>query len=193
MTKPWVKVLEKVQLFERAHSPNESNTESSGFKINFTECTLKSASSPFFYVTRPNVILDVDTVDFEDDASLYELTAVIKKREISNVFSAHDNKVTIIDLLQICNDGAGVIFLTETDASSSLPTCRVIRMLPEICTHSFPEASEFIRTRLFSCVDHWMLLVDVPPKSDISYSTVYKDDTDMLYSGRYKKINRLLA
>jgi hypothetical protein len=38
MTKPWVKVLEKVQLFERAHSPNESNTESSGFKINFTEC-----------------------------------------------------------------------------------------------------------------------------------------------------------
>jgi hypothetical protein len=39
MTKPWVKVLEKVQLFERAHSPNESNTESSGFKINFTECT----------------------------------------------------------------------------------------------------------------------------------------------------------
>jgi hypothetical protein len=40
MTKPWVKVLEKVQLFERAHSPNESNTESSGFKINFTECIL---------------------------------------------------------------------------------------------------------------------------------------------------------
>jgi hypothetical protein len=39
MTKPWIKVLEKVQLFERAHSPNESNTESSGFKINFTECT----------------------------------------------------------------------------------------------------------------------------------------------------------
>jgi hypothetical protein len=38
MTKPWIKVLEKVQLFERAHSPNESNTESSGFKINFTEC-----------------------------------------------------------------------------------------------------------------------------------------------------------
>ena len=38
MTKPWVKVLEKVQLFERAHSPNESNTESSGFKINFIEC-----------------------------------------------------------------------------------------------------------------------------------------------------------
>jgi len=38
MTKPWVKVLEKVQLFERAHSQNESNTESSGFKINFTEC-----------------------------------------------------------------------------------------------------------------------------------------------------------
>ena len=35
-----VKVLEKVQLFERAHSPNESNTESSGFKINFTECIL---------------------------------------------------------------------------------------------------------------------------------------------------------
>ena len=40
MTKPWVKVLEKVQLFERAHSPNESNTESSGFKINFTECII---------------------------------------------------------------------------------------------------------------------------------------------------------
>ena len=39
MTKPWVKVLEKIQLFERAHSPNESNTESSGFKINFTECS----------------------------------------------------------------------------------------------------------------------------------------------------------
>jgi len=38
MTKPWIKVLEKVQLFERAHSQNESNTESSGFKINFTEC-----------------------------------------------------------------------------------------------------------------------------------------------------------
>jgi len=42
MTKPWIKVLEKVQLFERAHSPNESNTESSGFKINFTECTKKN-------------------------------------------------------------------------------------------------------------------------------------------------------
>jgi len=41
MTKPWVKVLEKVQLFERAHSPNESNTESSGFKINFTECNIR--------------------------------------------------------------------------------------------------------------------------------------------------------
>jgi len=41
MTKPWVKVLEKVQLFERAHSQNESNTESSGFKINFTECKFK--------------------------------------------------------------------------------------------------------------------------------------------------------
>ena len=41
MTKPWIKVLEKVQLFERAHSPNESNTESSGFKINFTECMYK--------------------------------------------------------------------------------------------------------------------------------------------------------
>jgi len=40
MTKPWVKVLEKVQLFERAHSQNESNTESSGFKINFTECSV---------------------------------------------------------------------------------------------------------------------------------------------------------
>jgi hypothetical protein len=33
-----VKGTGKVQLFERAHSQNESNTESSGFKINFIEC-----------------------------------------------------------------------------------------------------------------------------------------------------------
>jgi len=54
MTKPWVKVLEKVQLFEKAHSPNESNTESSGFKINFTECksTVQEAHERFVTALR---------------------------------------------------------------------------------------------------------------------------------------------
>ena len=62
MTKPWVKVLEKVQLFERAHSPNESNTESSGFKINLTECTCEGSnmiSTPEFYASSEDPDVDL--------------------------------------------------------------------------------------------------------------------------------------
>jgi hypothetical protein len=74
MTKPWVKVLEKVQLFERAHSPNESNTESSGFKINFTEC--------IHYVEIVHEILDRKTIRraYISLRSSFERKAFIEKR-----------------------------------------------------------------------------------------------------------------
>jgi hypothetical protein len=76
MTKPWVKVLEKVQLFERAHSPNESNTESSGFKINFTECIRKDTcrlpiAPPMMFRTLKltSYVPDVQHRNREDETS----------------------------------------------------------------------------------------------------------------------------